>query len=266
MTRLALPFLDSAGKADEHGPDIAALIRPWQSFWPPEAGSELHLMLQRSVPEVLTWRFDPKKPLDRPWQSWTKAAIQSGKACTSQLLQPATNGTNEHNLGLGEDDGEQGTRAGLEEAGTGEEAIRVLQTEQLDLRISGLKLPYTIPSQFNYLAEDPLYRTTKPFHTRLPFMGEIRRSNIVAQGYSSVKIHDIRGLEDEFTLDKSGFQYCSVPANISQWTDDTVRELYLPAMESWLKDFFQVSRVHIFTTSVSSTGLRCKTLAFLFDV
>lgn len=238
MPRLALPFLDSVGETDEHGPEKGSLVRPWKAYWPPEAGSELHAMLEQNVPEVLTWRFNPKDPFDRPWQSWTKSAILSGKVCTSTVLQPAVNG------GVCETPTAQEERAASEE-------VRQRNSKLLDAQITNLHLPHSTPKQFNYLSGDPLYLTTKPYHTRLPFMGKIRRSNIIAQGYSGVNIYDLRNHEKEFTLDRSGFQYCHIPVPIAQWTNETAKNQYLPLMETWLKEFFGATRVHIFTYTVS---------------
>ncbi|KAJ4307678.1 hypothetical protein N0V84_012562 [Fusarium piperis] len=203
MPRLAMPFLDSIGGSDEHGPERQALVRPWQSYWPPEEGSELHHLLQEKVPEVLTWRFDPKKPFDRPWQAWAKQAVLSGRMQR--------------------------------------------RVQELDAEIETLSLPFTVPNQLNYLAEDPVYETNKPYHTRLPFMSEIRRSNLYAQGYAGVKIYDLGGHQDNFTLDKSGFQYVKAPVGITKWTNESAVDQYLPAMETWLKQFFHSPRVEIIT-------------------
>lgn len=261
-----MPFLDSVGKSDEHGPERGALIRPWMSYWPPEAGSELHAMLQENVPEVLIWRFDPNNPFDRPWQLWTKSAILSGKVCTSKVLMPGDLGTIGDTEDTKKDDQRTSQLNGRDTHETKQNSSsepiatppatppnifcypdRQLGTKQIDSEIAALKIPFVVPVQLNYLSEDPLYSTTKPYHTRLPFMGKIRRSNIVAQGYPNVKIHDIRGHEDNFVFDKSGFQFFRIPVGITNWTNQAAKDQYLPAMETWLKDFFKAQRVHIFT-------------------
>lgn len=258
-----MPFLDSVGEQDEHGPDRGALIRPWMSYWPPEADSELHALLQKSVPEVLTWRFDPKNPFNRPWQSWTKSAVLGGKVCTSRVLKPNSadkaddrQETNQNNEKPRKDQSQQvldnaSFKLSVSVSGKDANVDRVMGTKQIDSEIAALRLSAVVPTQLNYLSEDSLYRTTKPFHTRLPFMGKIRRSNVVAQGYSNVNIHDICGHEDKFTLEKSGFQYVHAPVDIADWTNESAHDEYLPAMELWLKDFFKVEKVHIFTYTVS---------------
>lgn len=258
MATLAMPFLDSVGRPDEHGPEAEAMVRPWMSYWPPESGSELHALLQQDVPEVLSWRFNPKKPFDRPWQTWTRPVVASSKACTTQVLSPTRYGQGSCQQPI-QDNGGQGQSISSipntihQREGTGVE--RQLGTNQIDDETSALKIPFVVPNQLNYLSDDPVYQTTKPFHTRLPVMGTIRRTNIVAQGYSNVKIYNIRGHDHRFTLDRSGFQYFDIPVSITSWTNEIVRHQYLPAMERWLQDFFKAQKVHIFTYSVSGTTL-----------
>lgn len=248
-----MPFLDSIGGSDEHGPEKQALVRPWQSYWPPEEGSELHDLLKQKVPEVLTWRFDPKKPFDRPWQAWAKQAVLSGRVCVSTVLPPRNVEKTDRHPGTAQDGGHhQPGLAGLSQIQPTTRhrdvcADRQRRVQELDAEIEALSLPFTVPSQFNYLADDSVYETNKPYHTRLPFMGEIRRSNLVAQGYSGVKIHDLGGHQDNFTLDKSGFQYVKAPVSITKWTNESAVDQYLPAMETWLKQFFHASRVEIIT-------------------
>jgi hypothetical protein len=128
---------------------------------------------------------------------------------------------------------------------------RDLGTSEVDTQIAALNLRSIVPQQLNYLSDDSLYDTTKPFHTRLPFLGEIRRSNITGQGYSGIKIHDLSGHEDTFTLDTSGFQYLRIPTAVTNWTKEATESHYLPEMETWLKDFFGAESIHIYAYTVS---------------
>ncbi|KAK3990432.1 hypothetical protein QBC44DRAFT_239156 [Cladorrhinum sp. PSN332] len=239
MDKSPMPFLDSVDD-DKHTSGAeggVCLARPWKSYWPPEVGSEVYELLRQHVPEVLTFRFDPNEPFDRPWQWWTKITpIKGVEACrATTVLSPGNNndeadGIHHHHHQIEENPG----------------------TEQVDKIINKHSLPFVTPPQFNYLSDDPLYATAKPFHTRLPFLGQIRRTNIVAQAYSDVRIHDLSGCEDEFDLDTSAFAYLriQVPAAISsvrEWNNDVARRQYLPLMESWAKEYFKASRVHIYT-------------------
>src|SRR6266498_3120692 len=71
-------FLDS--EPSFRGPDgqieiSEASRRPWRSYWPPRSGSDLYEWLITECPQVLSWRFDPDQPFDRPWQFWTKLPL-----------------------------------------------------------------------------------------------------------------------------------------------------------------------------------------------
>lgn len=249
MTRLALPFLDAVGESDEHGPHQEALIRPWKTYWPPEEGGELHRLLDQTCPEVLTWRFRSDRPFDKPWQKWSKQAILMGKNCTSQVIPPTVvqrdainhdNGEGDSGL-MGNEDHCQGCRD------------RVIGSQRIDEILTGFGLRAVKPAQFNYLSPEALANSVKPFHTRLPFLGQIKRSNIIAQAYSDINVFDIHGHEEKFTLSTSGFQIVRVPQHCDRWTDESVREIYLPAMSTWLQKFFRCRKVIIYTYTVSSS-------------
>ncbi|KAI0977174.1 hypothetical protein F4678DRAFT_4898 [Xylaria arbuscula] len=243
MDRLALPFLDAVGESDEHGPHHHDLIRPWKAYWPPEMGGELHKLLEQTCPEVLTWRFSSDNPFDRPWHKWTKQAMLMGKYCTSQVIPPnlaqryATSRSNEkRDIKLTSDDHNcENCRD------------RITGSQTIDAIVTDLGLRAVKPAQFNYLSLDTLANSAKPFHTRLPFLGQIKRSNIVAQAHSDINIFDIQGHEDKFTLSTSGFEVVRVPQLCDQWTDEFVREVYLPTMSTWLQEFFKCSKVVIYT-------------------
>ncbi|KAI1319335.1 hypothetical protein F5Y16DRAFT_103064 [Xylariaceae sp. FL0255] len=243
MAPLALPFLDAVGECDEHGSKYQALIRPWRTNWPPEEGSDLHRLLEQSCPEVLTWRFCPDKPFNRPWHEWSKQAALSGKNCTSQVLPPDVSERNPTAL----DKYLEEERVAIDEVKYDNFQDRASSSQEIDKIITELDLREVNPAQFNYLSPYTLKDLIKPFHTRLPFMGQIRRSNIIAQAYSNVKVFDIHGQEGSFTLSSSGFQITRVPPQCGQWTDESVRQVYLPAMTTWLQNYFKCDKVVIYT-------------------
>ncbi|KAI1422370.1 hypothetical protein F5Y12DRAFT_799656 [Xylaria sp. FL1777] len=243
MARLALPFLDAVSESDEHGSPQQALIRPWKAYWPPEKGGELHRLLDQTCPEVLTWRFCSDRPFDKPWQKWSKQAILRGKNCTSQVIPPNAVHGDAINYGNDEEDG------GLivDENHCGSCQDRVIGSQTIDKIVTDLGLRAVKLAQFNYLSPSTLANSVKPFHTRLPFLGQIKRSNIVAQAYSDINVFDIHGHEDRFTLSTSGFQIVRVSKHCDHWTDESVRKLYLPAMSTWLQEFFTCRKVIIYT-------------------
>lgn len=67
----AIFFLDSE---IERPQGTKSTQRPWTAFWPPRVGEPLYNWLSSECPEALTWRFNPERPFDRPWQRWTKLA------------------------------------------------------------------------------------------------------------------------------------------------------------------------------------------------
>jgi hypothetical protein len=119
----------------------------------------------------------------------------------------------------------------------------------LDNKIRDLKLIGVTPQSFNYLAPLGIYCHQKPYHSRLPFPYGVSGSNIATKSFP-VTIFDIRGNEDLFTLEHSGFRFLDLPVNISNWTDDTVVSEYLPLMSTWLKSYFESKKVLIYNYSV----------------
>lgn len=245
--QVSVPFLDSVGAWAQQGEKHKAPVRPWQSFWPPSEESELYELLQRTVPEVLSWRFDPANPFDRPWQSWSKNNILSGKVCTSKVLPPQDSGWSSGHVHQTDVSVHDNKTPGHRDTCR----ARMCGTQAIDETVRALGLVHVVPDQLNYLAPDPLYDAVKPYHTRLPFMGTIQRSNIVAQGYSHMRVFDVSGHEDKFMLETTGFQYVPMVHGINDWTDSLVRDKYLPEMRTWLRDFFQCQEVFIYTYNVS---------------
>jgi hypothetical protein len=66
----------------------------------------------------------------------------------------------------------------------------------------------------------------------------------------------LRGHEDDFILDTSGFQYLRVPTLVRDWTQEATESHYLPEMEAWLKSFFGAEKVHVYTYTVSEFSAR----------
>ncbi len=61
------------GSRNCHDSSTTILSQPWRKYWPPKSSGDLDLWLHSESPEVLSWRFDPSSPFDRPWRVWTKA-------------------------------------------------------------------------------------------------------------------------------------------------------------------------------------------------
>lgn len=120
---------------------------------------------------------------------------------------------------------------------------------KLDADIHSRQLPFVDVADFNYLAPLELYKTQKPYLSRLPFVPELKRSSIVGKGYP-VRIHNVRGNEDMLTLDGSGFEYHNAPFHLDTWTDDNVQSEYIPYLKNWLQEYFECDKMFIYAYNV----------------
>lgn len=126
---------------------------------------------------------------------------------------------------------------------------------ELEEQLKQYKLPEVKPDEFNYLAPLELYNRHKPYLSRLPYTESLKRSNIVGKSYP-VTIHNVRGSEHLFTLDKSGFEFHDLPFQMSEWTDETVQSHYIPFLNEWLRGMFKCERLFIYAYNVSSRRLQ----------
>ena len=120
-----------------------------------------------------------------------------------------------------------------------------------------------------YLEPLQLYQTEKPYHINLPAdaLGGYVHSNEVSREYAGMRIENLRGFENKFTLDKHGFQIFqgihwgdawnwststagASPTSCVYDDPDAVREFYYPAIESFLKDKLRAQSAKAFTHDV----------------
>ncbi len=120
-----------------------------------------------------------------------------------------------------------------------------------------------------YLKPLHLYRTEKPYHINLPAnaLGDYAQSNEISQEYAGIRLQDLRGYENDFTLDRHGFQifqdadfgddsdrspHTRGAAPDSDVYDDPriVRKSYYPAIERLLKEELGAQSAKVFTHDV----------------
>lgn len=237
-----MSFLDSDPQADtSKRPATSGIHRPWTHYWPPTPGDALHSWLLAECPAALSWRWNPDQPFDRPWQKWSQEARRLGKSRPS-IVMPAHTTTD--------------TRSDTTKHSpvTDEMNIRKVAEDVsvLDQCILGWGLRAVTPKSFNYLASKDLYQVEKPYHSRLPFLEGLPRTNVVGQSFDTIKIHDVNGVEDRFVLADSGFEFCQIHPVIDTWDAQTVRDQYLPSMETWLREKFNSKKVYIYTYNFRS--------------
>ncbi|KAB8259465.1 hypothetical protein BDV32DRAFT_150346 [Aspergillus pseudonomiae] len=217
------------------------LDRPWTRHWPPQPGSPLYHWLQEELPQVLTYEFDPERLFNQPWKAWIRQLIQ--KECPAIPVPTHDTAPNSEK----EREVEPSDSRGQEER---EREARVTciveKIESLGLR------KYRMP-KLDYLADHPLLSVRKPFRSVLPFLDKLKNDYVQHQASHDVPVYDVTGFEDHFTLADSGFAFTKVPVDISEWTDECIHQIYLPLMETYLREHFGSSFVHIF-----SYNFRCE--------
>ena len=120
-----------------------------------------------------------------------------------------------------------------------------------------------------YLKPLDLYQAEKPYHINLPSeaLGSHAQSNEVSHEYSGIQIQNLRGRENDFNLDRNGFQVfqdinCSDSPNRSCHnvsaapspdifdSPDAVRRIYYPTIERLLKEKLGAQSARAFTHDV----------------
>lgn len=105
-----------------------------------------------------------------------------------------------------------------------------------------------------YAKDLPIFRHEKPYSILTSFEGCDKPTNMQFGPEQPETITNIRGIEEQFTLDKHGFKYMSSPTAFSDWGNRrAVEENYLPEVEALLLNSVQdVDEVLIFDWRVGS--------------
>ncbi|CAI6099913.1 unnamed protein product [Clonostachys chloroleuca] len=91
-----------------------------------------------------------------------------------------------------------------------------------------------------------IYKRDKPFELRFPAPEGFPQKNMVVSEYTDVKVHDVRGQENQLSLEKNGFFVMKLhqtlePADFD--STETIRSKYLPQVAEMLKSRLGASRV-----------------------
>ncbi|MCJ1310480.1 hypothetical protein MMC25_004144 [Agyrium rufum] len=224
----AIEFTDAA-----EGHEVAGIERPWKKYWPPTKEDDLQRWRKTDTPEFLQWRFDPTNPFDRPWRSYVRTKAAKKEPVYTTLPKDSQSKASE----------DQGMDLQSNQQHAAD--IPPVLCHKLQAEICDRRLPLVKVESFNYLAPLKLYQTQKPYLSRLPYAEDLKRSNIVAKSYP-VNIYNIRGNEDLFSLDDSGFEFRSIPFQLNHWSDAGLQKEYIPFLTQWLKKHFQTERVLIY--------------------
>jgi hypothetical protein len=109
-------------------------------------------------------------------------------------------------------------------------------------------------SSIDHLADIPLYKTEKPYFVMPSATDQIEEdfatSNLEFERHDNIHFSDVRGCEDEFNLETSGFQI--IPHVAKNLVLDSVDQLeaYKTEIEVWLKELFGAEHIVCYETKV----------------
>ena len=113
--------------------------------------------------------------------------------------------------------------------------------------------PRDFPPTLNYYkpldgAADPSGEAYRYIYTTPP---PGRSEHNLGDDPRPVVVHDARGREDEFSLDKNGFQFVKYPSVEKEFDDDErIQNVYYPEVEKLLKEVAGAKRVFIFDHTI----------------
>ncbi|TBU34143.1 hypothetical protein BD311DRAFT_802527 [Dichomitus squalens] len=114
------------------------------------------------------------------------------------------------------------------------------------MAIASVLAPRDVPTTLNYYK--PL--TDEPPHSYAYAVEGKPQTNVGKEPHPAV-VHDARGREAEFALDKNGFQWVHWPSVEKDFVDDEIiKEKYYPEVERLLKEVAGAKRVFIFDHTV----------------
>lgn len=107
--------------------------------------------------------------------------------------------------------------------------------------------PRDVPTTLNYYA--PIGEEA-PFQYVYDPPAGTDRTNIGADPHS-VTVHDARGREADFNLDKNGFQFVKRPSEVKEFDDEErIKDVYYKEVEEILKKEAGAKRVFIFDHTI----------------
>lgn len=93
-----------------------------------------------------------------------------------------------------------------------------------------------------------LYNTVKPYELRFFPPSDFPRTNLKYTKYEGIEVEDMRGREDELSVEKNGYTLMKidVPMEAEDFSDrDKLRSIYLPLVAERLKEHLGASRVQV---------------------
>lgn len=123
----------------------------------------------------------------------------------------------------------------------------------MPLLSSNRKLAASVNASIYFLKKDPLHEEEKPYAFRYELNTEdVPQSNMEMEKIEDIPITDIRGIENEFTLDVCGFAVLKLEceSQYEDFHDPLGVEGYFRELENLLKKNLGASKVEVFRHGV----------------
>ena len=114
------------------------------------------------------------------------------------------------------------------------------------MAVETLSSPHDVQTTLNYYKPlgDPSEEAYRYIYLTPP-VGRLEHN--LGEDPHPVVVHDARGREAEFSLDKNGFQFVNYPSAEKEFdNDERIKEVYYPEVEKILKEVAGAKRVFIF--------------------
>lgn len=105
-------------------------------------------------------------------------------------------------------------------------------------------------ARLNYIQDSDIFSRQKPYEVLSEVPVGLEKSNFKLRPGSPETIHDIRGRESHFDLDRNGFQVVPHVLETTLFDEDTITREYLPAVELLLKAVHPGADIHVFDWQV----------------
>jgi len=105
---------------------------------------------------------------------------------------------------------------------------------------------FDVLTSLEYLIPLPLYEIQKPYqvYTHIADVPESEKTNLAFEKHENVLINDVRGHEDDFSLEENGFEYVTAPCEADLTSQDPVQmEAYLAETKAFLETKYEADRV-----------------------
>jgi hypothetical protein len=99
-----------------------------------------------------------------------------------------------------------------------------------------------------FLRKELKHETEKPYKLQYDPGEGIPRSNCINEATNGITIHDIRGREDQFRLEREGFAFCELKSSLKPddfYDEEKVKTIYYKELQDLLMGLLEAKRVEI---------------------